>query len=196
MSARSDPARCRAPAARPRSRRRCAPTSSASGAACSRSTPTGSRPPSTARRARSAAPRRRRRRAALRPRGSGPGCTPASASSTPAGMRGPAVDVARPLSMLAATGEVLVSRTVVDLVAGSGLVFEPRGSHTLRRRRPPPSSSSPSHCPDSAPTGLGTGPSRLTERLPGAQDSGRRARIYFSQVMSLLSNPFLVAAIW
>ena len=31
----------------------------------------------------------------------------------------------------AATGEVLVSRTVKDLVAGSGLRFEDHGKHTL-----------------------------------------------------------------
>ena len=29
-------------------------------------------------------------------------------------------------------GEVLVSRTVTDLTAGSGLVFEPRGEHELK----------------------------------------------------------------
>ena len=32
----------------------------------------------------------------------------------------------------AAPGEVLVSRTIKDLVAGSGLRFEDRGVHTLR----------------------------------------------------------------
>jgi class 3 adenylate cyclase len=32
----------------------------------------------------------------------------------------------------AAPGEVLVSRTVKDLLAGSGLRFEDRGLHTLR----------------------------------------------------------------
>ena len=46
-------------------------------------------------------------------------------------MRGPAVEVSRRLSALAAPSEVLVSRTVVDLVAGSGLAFEPRGSQPL-----------------------------------------------------------------
>jgi hypothetical protein len=34
---------------------------------------------------------------------------------------------------LAAPGEVLVSSTVKDLVAGSGLEFEERGTHQLRR---------------------------------------------------------------
>jgi len=49
------------------------------------------------------------------------------------GMRGPAVEVSRHLSDVAIPGEVLVSRTVVDLVAGSGLSFEPRGSRSLGR---------------------------------------------------------------
>lgn len=38
---------------------------------------------------------------------------------------GPGVDVARDLAALAPPGEVLVSRTVTDLVAGAGLRFEP-----------------------------------------------------------------------
>ena len=42
-------------------------------------------------------------------------------------MRGPAVDLATRLSQVAQPGEVLVSRTVSDLVAGSGLAFDPRG---------------------------------------------------------------------
>jgi class 3 adenylate cyclase len=33
---------------------------------------------------------------------------------------------------LAEPGEVLVSQTVRDLVAGSGLAFEPRGTHVLK----------------------------------------------------------------
>jgi class 3 adenylate cyclase len=33
---------------------------------------------------------------------------------------------------MAASGEVLVSRTVVDLVAGSGIEFEDRGEHELK----------------------------------------------------------------
>jgi hypothetical protein len=44
-----------------------------------------------------------------------------------AGLAGPAIDIARRLSELAAAGEILVSRTVVDLVAGSGLRFESDG---------------------------------------------------------------------
>ena len=46
-------------------------------------------------------------------------------------MRGPAVELSARLSTLASPGDVLVSRTVRDLVAGSGLVFEPRGSREL-----------------------------------------------------------------
>jgi class 3 adenylate cyclase len=36
------------------------------------------------------------------------------------------------ISSLAAPGEVLVSSTVKDLVAGSGLAFEDRGEHELK----------------------------------------------------------------
>ncbi len=42
-------------------------------------------------------------------------------------IRGVAVDLSADLAGLAKTGEVLVSRTLVDLVAGSGLEFESRG---------------------------------------------------------------------
>jgi class 3 adenylate cyclase len=45
---------------------------------------------------------------------------------------GIAVHIGARVSSLAGAGEVLVSRTVKDLVAGSGLVFEDRGSHTLK----------------------------------------------------------------
>jgi pimeloyl-ACP methyl ester carboxylesterase/DNA-binding winged helix-turn-helix (wHTH) protein len=47
------------------------------------------------------------------------------------GMRGPALDLSTRLSELAACGEVLVSRTVRDLVAGSGLAFDARGTRRL-----------------------------------------------------------------
>jgi pimeloyl-ACP methyl ester carboxylesterase len=46
-------------------------------------------------------------------------------------IHGRAVGVSQDLSGLAADGDVLVSRTVVDLVAGSGLSFEPRGTPPL-----------------------------------------------------------------
>ena len=45
---------------------------------------------------------------------------------------GIAVHIGARVAALAGPGEVLVSRTVKDLVAGSGLQFEDRGSHTLK----------------------------------------------------------------
>jgi class 3 adenylate cyclase len=45
---------------------------------------------------------------------------------------GIAVHIGARVAALAEPGEVLVSRTVKDLVAGSGLHFEDRGSHTLK----------------------------------------------------------------
>ena len=46
-------------------------------------------------------------------------------------MRGPALDLSTRLSQVAMLGEVLVSRTVHDLVAGSGLAFDARGGRKL-----------------------------------------------------------------
>src|SRR5215831_13969864 len=45
---------------------------------------------------------------------------------------GIAVHTANRISSLADPSEILVSRTVVDLTAGSGLQFEPRGEHQLK----------------------------------------------------------------
>ena len=45
---------------------------------------------------------------------------------------GIAVNIGARVGAKAGPGEVLVSRTVTDLVAGSGLVFESRGSHELK----------------------------------------------------------------
>jgi class 3 adenylate cyclase len=45
---------------------------------------------------------------------------------------GIAVHLAQRVQGLASPGEVLVSRTVVDLVVGSDLLFEDRGEHELR----------------------------------------------------------------
>lgn len=45
---------------------------------------------------------------------------------------GIAVSIGARISSLAGPGEVLVSRTVRDLVAGSGLRFEDRGEHQLK----------------------------------------------------------------
>jgi class 3 adenylate cyclase len=49
-----------------------------------------------------------------------------------ADIAGIAVHLAARVSAAADAGEVLVSRTVVDLVAGSGLTFADRGEHTLK----------------------------------------------------------------
>ena len=45
---------------------------------------------------------------------------------------GMAVHAGARVAALAGAGEVLVSRTVVDLVAGSGIAFEDRGTHELK----------------------------------------------------------------
>ena len=48
-------------------------------------------------------------------------------------MRGIAVHIgARVAAALAASGEILLSGTVKDLVAGAGIRFEDRGRHVLR----------------------------------------------------------------
>jgi len=45
---------------------------------------------------------------------------------------GVAVHIGARVASLASSGEVLVSGTVKDLVAGSGIVFEDRGAHELK----------------------------------------------------------------
>lgn len=45
---------------------------------------------------------------------------------------GIAVSIGARISSLAGPGEILVSSTVKDLVAGSGLRFEDRGEHELK----------------------------------------------------------------
>jgi class 3 adenylate cyclase len=45
---------------------------------------------------------------------------------------GIAVHIGARIAALAQAGEVLVSNTVKDLVAGSGLRFEDRGTHALK----------------------------------------------------------------
>jgi class 3 adenylate cyclase len=45
---------------------------------------------------------------------------------------GLAVHIGARVSALAEPGEVLVTRTVRDLVAGSGIGFEARGEHALK----------------------------------------------------------------
>jgi class 3 adenylate cyclase len=50
----------------------------------------------------------------------------------PTDVTGIAVHIANRISALAEPTEILVSRTLVDLTAGSGLQFEPRGEHQLK----------------------------------------------------------------
>ena len=47
-------------------------------------------------------------------------------------IRGIAVHMGARISALAGAGEILVSSTVKDLVAGSGIEFEDRGTHALK----------------------------------------------------------------
>ena len=47
-------------------------------------------------------------------------------------VRGLAVHIGARIAALAGAGEVLVSRTVKDLVVGSGLTFQDRGTHRLK----------------------------------------------------------------
>jgi class 3 adenylate cyclase len=47
-------------------------------------------------------------------------------------LRGIAVHIGSRVSGIAGPGEVLVSRTVADLVAGSGIVLAERGEHELK----------------------------------------------------------------
>ena len=63
---------------------------------------------------------------------SAPGCTPANASSSTASVAGIAVHTGARVAAEAQPGEVLVSSTVKDLVAGSGIRFDDRGVHELR----------------------------------------------------------------
>jgi len=50
----------------------------------------------------------------------------------PADVAGIAVHIASRIAALAGPSEILASRTVVDLTAGSGLEFEPHGEHQLK----------------------------------------------------------------
>ena len=61
-----------------------------------------------------------------------PACTPASASSIGGNVAGIAVHIGARVGALAEPGEVLVSQTVKDLVAGSGLEFDDRGVAQLK----------------------------------------------------------------
>jgi|SRR5579862_4279089 len=60
------------------------------------------------------------------------GCHAGEIDRTPEGIRGIAVHIGARVAALAGPGEVLVSRTVRDLTAGSGLQFEDAGEHELK----------------------------------------------------------------
>jgi class 3 adenylate cyclase len=60
------------------------------------------------------------------------GCHTGEVERTPEGVRGIAVHIGARVAALAEPGEVLVSRTVRDLTAGSGLEFEDAGEHELK----------------------------------------------------------------
>jgi class 3 adenylate cyclase len=60
------------------------------------------------------------------------GCHTGEIELAEANVRGIAVHVGARIGALAGTSEVLVSQTVKDLVAGSGLVFEDAGEHELK----------------------------------------------------------------
>lgn len=53
---------------------------------------------------------------------------------TPEGIAGVSVEIGALLAEAAAVGEIIVSNTVRDLVAGSGLEFDPRGTASLGQR--------------------------------------------------------------
>jgi class 3 adenylate cyclase len=60
------------------------------------------------------------------------GCHTAEVERIPDGIRGIAVHIGARVAALARPGEVLVSQTVRDLMAGSGLVFADAGEYELR----------------------------------------------------------------
>ena len=63
---------------------------------------------------------------------SAPASIPESASGSAEKVRGLGVVIGARVGALAAAGEILVSRTVQDLVVGSGLIFEDAGEHELK----------------------------------------------------------------
>ena len=60
------------------------------------------------------------------------GCHAGEVELVEENVRGIAVHIAARVAALAGAGEVLVSSTVKDLVAGSGLTFQDRGLHRLK----------------------------------------------------------------
>jgi len=91
---------------------------------------TASSPPSTARRGRSTAPRDPGGDPRARPRRAGLHSGECELVDGKAG--GIAVHIGARVAAMAEPGEVLVSSTVKDLVAGSGIEFEDRGQHQLK----------------------------------------------------------------
>jgi class 3 adenylate cyclase len=77
--------------------------------------------------------RRGRGRVGPRTRDADPGRGPTGEVEVANGdLRGIAIHIGSRVSRLAGPSEVLVSRTVADLVAGSGIVLVDRGEHELR----------------------------------------------------------------
>ena len=60
------------------------------------------------------------------------GCHAGEVELVGSDVRGIAVHIAARVAALADPGEVLVSSTIRDLVAGSGLTFQDRGIHRLK----------------------------------------------------------------
>jgi class 3 adenylate cyclase len=60
------------------------------------------------------------------------GCTPARSNSATTTLAGWPVNIGARVAALAGPAEVVVLRTVTDLVAGSGIGFEDRGEHVLK----------------------------------------------------------------
>ena len=87
---------------------------------------------STARPGRSAAPVRSAKQCTRLASRFEPACTPASASGSTASSAASRCTSAPESRRKPAAGEVLVSQTVKDLVAGSGIEFEDRGTHELK----------------------------------------------------------------
>ena len=59
-------------------------------------------------------------------------CTPVKWSDTADDIGGIGVHIAARVQAHAQPGEVWVSRTVTDLVTGSGITFQDRGEHPLK----------------------------------------------------------------
>ena len=112
--------------------RRAVAARSASAAARWTRRATGSSRRSTGPPGRSSAPARSRAPSATSASTSAPACTRARSSWPTSEPRGIAVHIGARVSARAEPGEVLVSNTVKDLVAGSGIEFDERGTAELK----------------------------------------------------------------